>query len=250
MIKLDRQTYVISDLHIWHVNIVKFCGRPYNVSELKNKDFLNDEIIKMNQDILKEFDALPEECDIYNNGDLFFVGEENKKKLYNEERIAEMKSMVNRMKGPTGKRRLFLILGNHDNLHLPNESRIKFYYDLGFDKVYDTPIIIEDNFILSHEPVYISPANNFKNLYGHTHDLDICKPELINENGLSTYFMYDWDNYAMDTRIAKQEGKESPEKDYFLKFPNLGVSPKNYYNVCWDKNHKILDLNKIVKEMK
>lgn len=238
MIKLSRQTYIVSDLHFWHVNIAKYCARPYNVSQLKNKDFLSDEIAKMNHDMLKEFDALPEECDIYNNGDLFFIGEENKKKLYTEERIAEMKSMVNRMKGPTGKRRLFLILGNHDNLHLPNESRIKFYYDLGFDKVYDTPIIIEDNFILSHEPVYISPANNFNNLYGHLHDLDIEED----------YFCYDYDNYAMITRIAKQEGIEVPPIE--IKWPDRKVDLSKYFNVCWDKNHKILDLNKIIKEMK
>ena len=237
MIKLNRKAYIVSDLHAFHVNIVRYCARPYNVSDLKNKDFLNEEILKMNEDIMKEFDALPEECDIYNNGDLFFVGDENKKKFLNS-CLDEMKAMVKRMKGPTGKRRLFLILGNHDNFHLPNESRIKFYYDLGFDKVYDTPIIIEDNFILSHEPVYISPANNFINLYGHVHDLD------IEEN----YFCYDYDNYAMITRVAKQEGVEPPPIE--LKWPGRKIILSKYLNVCWDKNHKILNLNEIISRMK
>ena len=237
MIKLNRKTYIVSDNHFFHVNISKYCARPYNVSDLKNKDFLNEEILKMNEDMLKEFDALPEECDIYNNGDLFFVGDENKKKFLNS-CLDEMKAMIKRMKGPTGKRKLMLILGNHDNFHLPNESRIKFYYDLGFDKVYDTPIIIEDNFILSHEPVYISPANNFINLYGHVHDLD------IEEN----YFCYDYDNYAMITRVAKQEGIEPPPIE--LKWPERKIILNKYLNVCWDKNHKILDLNEIISRMK
>lgn len=237
MIKLSRKTYIVSDNHFFHTNIIRYCARPYNVSELKNKDFLNEEILKMNEDMLKEFDALPEECDIYNNGDLFFVGDENRKKFLNS-CLDEMKAMVKRMKGPTGKRRLFLILGNHDNFHLPNESRIKFYYDLGFDKVYDTPIIIEDNFILSHEPVYISPANNFINLYGHVHDLDI-KEE---------YFCYDYDNYAMITRVAKQEGIEPPPIE--LKWPGRKIILSKYLNVCWDKNHKILNLNEIISRMK
>ena len=237
MIKLSRKTYIVSDNHFFHTNIIRYCARPYNVSELKNKDFLNEEILKMNEDMLKEFDALPEECDIYNNGDLFFVGDENRKKFLNSY-LDEMKAMVKRMKGPTGKRRLFLILGNHDNFHLPNESRIKFYYDLGFDKVYDTPIIIEDNFILSHEPVYISPANNFINLYGHVHDLD------IEEN----YFCYDYDNYAMITRVAKQEGIEPPPIE--LKWPGRKIILSKYLNVCWDKNHKILNLNEIISRMK
>lgn len=237
MIKLSKKTYIVSDNHFFHTNIIRYCARPYNVSDLKNKDFLNEEILKMNEDMLKEFDALPEECDIYNNGDLFFVGNENRKKFLNS-CLDEMKAMVKRMKGPTGKRRLFLILGNHDNFHLPNESRIKFYYDLGFDKVYDTPIIIEDNFILSHEPVYISPANNFVNLYGHVHDLDI-KEE---------YFCYDHDNYAMITRVAKQEGIEPPPIE--LKWPGRKIILSKYLNVCWDKNHKILDLNEIISKMK
>jgi calcineurin-like phosphoesterase family protein len=237
MIKLNRQTYIVSDNHFFHVNIAKYCNRPYKVSELKNKDFLNEEILKMNEDMLKEFDALPEECDIYNNGDLFFVGEENKKKFF-AEHYEEMKAIVKRMKGPTGKRKLFIVLGNHDNFHFAGESRIKFYYDLGFNKVYDTPIIIEDNFILSHEPVYISPANNFNNLYGHTHDLDIEE----------SYFCYDYDNYAMITRIAKQEGIEVPPIE--IKWPDRKVDLSKYFNVCWDKNHKILDLNKIIKKMK
>ena len=237
MIKLNRKTYIVSDLHAFHVNIVRYCARPYNVSDLKNKDFLNEEILKMNEDIMKEFDALPEECDIYNNGDLFFVGDENRKKFLNS-CLDEMKAIVKRMKGPTGKRKLILILGNHDNFHLPNESRIKFYYDLGFDKVYDTPIIIEDNFILSHEPVYISPANNFINLYGHVHDLDIDEK----------YFCYDYDNYAMITRVAKQEGIEPPPIE--LKWPERKVLLSKYLNVCWDKNHKILDLNEIISRMK
>ena len=237
MIKLNRKTYIVSDNHFFHVNISKYCARPYNVSDLKNKDFLNEEILKMNEDMLKEFDALPEECDIYNNGDLFFVGDENRKKFLNS-CLDEMKAMIKRMKGPTGKRKLMLILGNHDNFHLPNESRIKFYYDLGFDKVYDTPIIIEDNFILSHEPVYISPANNFINLYGHVHDLD------IEEN----YFCYDYDNYAMITRVAKQEGIEPPPIE--LKWPERKIILNKYLNVCWDKNHKILDLNEIISRMK
>ena len=237
MIKLSKKTYIVSDNHFFHTNIIRYCARPYNVSELKNKDFLNEEILKMNEDMLKEFDALPEECDIYNNGDLFFVGDENRKKFLNS-CLDEMKAMVKRMKGPTGKRRLFLILGNHDNFHLPNESRIKFYYDLGFDKVYDTPIIIEDNFILSHEPVYISPANNFINLYGHVHDLDI-KEE---------YFCYDYDNYAMITRVAKQEGIEPPPIE--LKWPGRKIILSKYLNVCWDKNHKILNLNEIISRMK
>lgn len=233
MIKLKCKSYICSDLHFFHRNIIKFCGRPYDVENIKNSDFKHETILRMNEDILKEFDKLPEECEIWNNGDLFFAGDSSKKDLL--ECYDDLKAIVQRMKGPTGKRKLNIILGNHDNMYRKDESRIMFYYSLGFDKVYDTPIIIEDKFILSHEPVYISPANNFVNLYGHTHDLDIKED----------YFCYDYDNYALIKRISKQEGIEPPPIE--LKWPERKVVLEKYYNVCWDKNHTILNLNDLIK---
>jgi predicted phosphodiesterase len=144
---------------------------------------------------------------------------------------------------------IYLVLGNHDVCRL-SSSRIKFYYEAGFDKVYDSPIIVNDKFILSHEPVYIAPGSNFINIYGHTHDEDICKPDNINNEGLSNYFMYDWDNWAMISKVYRKEGKEPPDKEQFLKYPERGVSPVNYYNVCWDMHNKILSFNDIITNCK
>lgn len=230
MVRLDNKTFIISDLHFFHVNIAKYCNRPYSVEELRNKDYENSEILKMNEDILKEFDKLPEKCDIYNNGDLFFVGEENRKKFFRDHQ-EDMKAIVQRMKGPTGQRRLILILGNHDNLHNKGESRIQFYYSLGFDKVYDTPVIVEDRFILSHEPVYISPANNFINFYGHTHDIDIPMD----------YFCYDYTNFA-------EQKRENPDYVPPKSWPDRVVDLDKYFNLCWDKHHKLLDMNSLIKQ--
>lgn len=230
MFKMSNKNFICSDLHFFHRNIIKFCNRPYNVEDVRNRDFHNEEILRMNEDILKEFDKLPEDCTIWNNGDVFFAGESSKKDL-----IAcydELKSIVQRMKGPTGKRILRLVLGNHDKLHRENEWIVPFYMSLGFDFVYDSPVIIEDSFILSHEPIYISPANNFKNLYGHTHDIDIEED----------YFCWDYTNIALQKR-PDAEGAEEP----VLRWPEKKVDLDKYFNVCWDKHHKILDLNAIIK---
>ena len=57
-----------------------------------------------------------------------------------------------------------LILGNHDS------ASIKTYYEAGFEAVSKYPIIIEEFFILSHEPKSVSDLGTYYNIYGHLHN--------------------------------------------------------------------------------
>lgn len=198
-------------------------------------------IDKMKEDLLSMYDKLPADCTVWNLGDLYDTKPDHS--------LDQVRRDVKRMKGPEGKRKLILILGNHDCCK-HKRSRLEFYYAAGFDKVYDSPIIVNDRFIFSHEPVYIKPGSNFINIYGHTHDEDICKSENINSEGLSNYFMYDWDNWSMISKVYRKEGKEPPDKELYLKYPERGISPKNYFNVCWDMHHRMLSLNKIITNFK
>lgn len=192
MMYLDNQTYFIADLHLWHRNIIKYANRPY---VLTNTDEDIRTVEQMNEDILKLFDALPDKCTIWLLGDVWFKGG-RQYELLTDSYIAKMKAMVARMKG---NRQLFLILGNHDTLFREHEYRVDFYKSLGFDKVYDSPVIVNDNIILSHEPVYIPKIANFYNIHGHIHQNTVTK----------SYF---------------------PDKE---------VDPRRYYNVCLDHLHKI-----------
>lgn len=215
-----RETYIISDIHLWHKNCIKYSSRPYHIVDGNDKVPENAEAVnQMNEDILKMFDNLPNDCDVWNLGDVFFCGT-GKKNLY--KKIDTLKEIVKRMKGEN--RRLFLILGNHDNLHEKDKSRVQFYYDLGFDIVYDTPIILEDKWILSHEPVYIEPGSHFINLYGHTHDFEVNRD----------YFIYDYENYAQQVREAKAKGLSEPPMEQ--KYPDKIISKDNYKNMCLDFN--------------
>lgn len=48
---------------------------------------------------------------------------------------------------------------------------MRYYYDVGFNKVYDRPIIWNEFFILSHEPLeYLNDTMPFFNIAGHVHD--------------------------------------------------------------------------------
>lgn len=233
MYSLNKEnTFVISDNHFFHSNIIKYCGRPYNIVGKCNFDPVDmDEIKRMNEDMLKQYDTLPEECDVWNLGDIFFAGKTHAEKFTQPEMYIELKKITARITN-NGKRRVYLVLGNHDTLHFKDDSIINFYLSLGFTGVFNTPVLI-DHYILSHEPVYISKGSNLVNLYGHTHDLNIKED----------YFTYDYDNYAMETRVAKQKGIEPPEIKQV--WPDRMVSLSNYVNCCLDKNHNFIKFSEL-----
>ena len=65
--------------------------------------------------------------------------------------------------------RKLLIKGNHDSKS--NEE----YRCLGFDEVYDHPIILDGFWILSHDALYVNTNMPYANLFGHIHNSPIVK---------------------------------------------------------------------------
>lgn len=61
---------------------------------------------------------------------------------------------------------IYLILGNHDM------RPIQFYYDYGFHRVYDRPIIINEYFILTHRLIESIDEKEVENIL-------ICQEESI-----------------------------------------------------------------------
>ena len=215
--------YITSDLHYHHRNILKYCNRPY--------EFSSEGVAKMNEDILKQFDELPEGSTILNLGDILL----NSSKTFDE-----LKYLVDRMKA--NNKKLWLIMGNHDrelSKYLKKqdfESSYDLFVVLGFDRVYDKPICM-DGIIFTHEPIYFD--NGAKVCYGHTHDIDIDKD----------YFNHECENWAMMERVKKEAISKQKNLDIDTSKNLVGkdIDIKNYFNVCWDKHHRILSYDEVLK---
>lgn len=60
-------------------------------------------------------------------------------------------------------------MGNHDT------QSENYYREIGFESVSRYPIIIENFWILSHEPLYINKNMPYANIFGHVHGNPIYK---------------------------------------------------------------------------
>ena len=181
-----ENVFILSDLHLFHTNVIKYVERPFEFSALGCK--------KMNEYLLAQFAELPEDCLVWNLGDVL---------LNRHISEGEIMSTIWRTKK---NRKLNLILGNHDFQceKGDHDTFIDYFTSLGFDEVYIRPIIFENKYILSHEPIFIPEDRDFINLHGHTHN------RLVNED----FFL----------------------SEYNKSFPKKKVNPKSYINVCVDAN--------------
>lgn len=147
-------TFFIADTHFNHSNIIKYCNRPFISSE----DQTNKLIENWNS-VVKDEDI------VFVLGDFFFF---YNPKEYSDDNIhifinetKECARILSQLKGHK-----YLIKGNHDI------RSDKCYYETGFEFVSPYPIIYDNFFILSHEPLLLSQTTPYFNLYGHVHNDD------------------------------------------------------------------------------
>lgn len=224
--------YILSDTHFFHANIIKYCDRNYNWES-------DEDVLRMNEDILKKFDKLPDTPDtvVWNLGDFAF----GKMITKNTDAFNELRKIVNRMKGKN--RTLCYVVGNHDKdiykmlkKHIACNSVTDFFRGLGFDFVYNCPIMFNERVILSHEPVYLKPGSDKVNIHGHTHNINVGED----------YFKVDIKNYEMKLRAARKDNMENIP-DALVNWPYKDINVTDYINICLDANGmEILDLNEII----
>ena len=128
--------YFIADTHFGHDAIIRYENRPFK--DTKNQE---EYLIKNWNDIVKPEDT------VYVLGD--FGMSDSKKET---ERLCRM---LNGNK--------ILVMGNHDT------QEPEWYRQCGFKEASPWPIIYQNFWILSHEPLYINENMPYANIYGHVH---------------------------------------------------------------------------------
>lgn len=128
--------FFIADTHFGHKNIIDYENRPFNNTE------------EMDQIIIENWNKTVKPKDkIYILGD-FAAGDKT--------RIVELIKLLNGYK--------VFILGNHDKCY-----PYAWWNSAGFDMVSEYPVIIDEWFILSHEPLYTNTNMPYVNIFGHVH---------------------------------------------------------------------------------
>ena len=133
----EPKVFFMGDCHFGHKNIIRYCNRPF-----KDVDDMTEKMIKCWNNVVSANDI------VYVVGDFALCG---------KNKIIEIGQRLN------GRKRL--IMGNHD------QASIETYKQAGFEFVYNHPIVLEEFFVVSHEPmVGFSPSMPFANIFAHVHD--------------------------------------------------------------------------------
>ena len=130
--------FFFSDPHFGHTNIIKFQNRPFRtVTEMDEKIILNWNTVVNHDD------------------HVFLLGD------ISVHDLDKTKSMLDRLNG-----KISLIMGNHDT-----------YTDMlivdRFEFVSIYPMLFQEVFLLSHQPVFLTKQSPFCNIHGHTHELSL-----------------------------------------------------------------------------
>lgn len=127
--------FFIADTHFGDENIIRYENRPFvRASEMDS--FL---IKKWNETVSAD-------------DKVFLIGDFSS---YGFEKSREICQCLNGEK--------FIVMGNHDT---ENEQ---YYRDCGFSEAIRYPIVYENFWILSHEPLYINKNMPYANIFGHVH---------------------------------------------------------------------------------
>lgn len=161
-----KRTYIISDTHFAHSNIIKYCYRPF----WKGGE---PDTAAQDEYILRQIDELPRNSILIHLGDVGMMPFAD---------LDYIKQCVTRMAAKN--RKLILVMGNHDSMKKSQMHKkwfgkeVALYKSLGFDVVYQHPIYFNDlDVVISHAPVSLLPSSTVCNIHGHTHNKPYECPE-------------------------------------------------------------------------
>ncbi|MCL2623235.1 MAG: hypothetical protein FWD31_06150 [Planctomycetaceae bacterium] len=128
------KTFFFSDPHFGHYNIIEYQNRPFETTE------------EMDAAMIENWNRVVASDDhVYLLGDVSLHAPE------------KTHVILHRLHGT-----ITLVLGNHDHRRqLEKTGR--------FDLVSPYPILFDNFFLLSHEPIFVNEQCPFCNVHGHTH---------------------------------------------------------------------------------
>ena len=157
----QKKRFFVSDCHFFHGNIIRYCNRPWNSGKDENGEIVvtQEDVSRMNEDLIRNWNSVVGKDDIvWNLGDFCFG-----KKEHVTEILPRLNGKIN------------LVMGNHDR------HNIRFYYEAGFNRVYDRSVIIDNFIILSHAPVqWVRDGGVWVNFFGHVHNQEMYRPYTSN----------------------------------------------------------------------
>ncbi|MDR1268137.1 MAG: metallophosphoesterase family protein [Planctomycetaceae bacterium] len=128
------KTFFFSDPHFGHYNIIEYQNRPFQTTE------------EMDAVMIENWNRV-----VTPNDHVYLLGDVS---LHTPKKTHEI---LHQLQGT-----ITLVLGNHDNrAELEKTGR--------FDLVSPYPILYDNFFLLSHEPIFVNEQCPFCNIYGHTH---------------------------------------------------------------------------------
>ena len=142
---MNGRQFVIADTHFNDANIIRFCNRPFSSVE------------DMNTILIDNWNAVVEPCDtVWILGDFFKF-----ESVYDYPCDNLGRNFCDIVGSLTGKK--YLIKGNHD-------IKSDDFYSSHFNFYSPYPILLNNFFLLSHEPLQLSESTPYFNIYGHVHN--------------------------------------------------------------------------------
>lgn len=135
----SRRTFIISDLHFFHTNIIKYCDRPFK------------DIEEMNKVLIDNWNSIVEKDDlIVVVGDFVFGSTDN------------LEYITNSLNG-----RILLVRGNHDRHSVTKYAR--FGIEVRNNVLFGHKGV---RYLIKHRPVHNHDSFDYEILvHGHTHSI-------------------------------------------------------------------------------
>jgi calcineurin-like phosphoesterase family protein len=128
------KTFFFSDPHFGHYNIIEYQNRPFKTTD------------EMDATMIENWNRV-----VGTQDRVFLLGDVSMHSLDKTCKILE------RLHG-----RITLVIGNHDH-------RCSMEQTGRFDLITPYPILYDNFFLLSHEPIFVNEQCPFCNIHGHTH---------------------------------------------------------------------------------